>query len=401
MANTAIPDFRTPGTVFRTQQANPLAELLQQPQQNFDPASAMQQPDFTTQDTKADELQKAIKKKMTADAEVIASVVPDTPPQPQESIFDFFTGKASPERTENALSVLLPIAAIAESLGTKGMSQGQTALAALGNVRAQSAAREKAKAEQAKLAKEDEMYDLKKQQLQSELMNARNEQELQMKARELLASGATNEEILDALQSPLESAKRKAESEEQKTEIQRKDEIQLRKEFTSASKDFEKVRDATLRVRASAKSPSAAGDLAMIFNYMKVLDPGSTVREGEFATAQNSAGIPERLRAQYNSIISGKRLSNSQRSDFLDRTNRLFGEQASTQQKNIDRYSRLAEKKGIDPEDVIMPIGIPLSAGKANVEPEYPTPATEAEYNALPSGTIYIDPDDGKQYKKP
>jgi len=33
---------------------------------------------------------------------------------------------------------------------------------------------------------------------------------------------------------------------------------------------------------------------------MKILDPGSVVREGEFATAQNSAGIPERIRAKYN-----------------------------------------------------------------------------------------------------
>jgi len=28
-------------------------------------------------------------------------------------------------------------------------------------------------------------------------------------------------------------------------------------------------------------------------------------------------------------------------------------------------------------------------------------PQTEADYNALPSGSIYIDPDDGKQYRKP
>ena len=29
------------------------------------------------------------------------------------------------------------------------------------------------------------------------------------------------------------------------------------------------------------------------------------------------------------------------------------------------------------------------------------SPQTDAEFNALPSGTIYIDPDDGKQYRKP
>lgn len=38
----------------------------------------------------------------------------------------------------------------------------------------------------------------------------------------------------------------------------------------------------------------------------------------------------------------------------------------------------------------------------ANKQPDrMPTPQTEAEFNALPSGTIYIDPDDGQQYRKP
>lgn len=34
-------------------------------------------------------------------------------------------------------------------------------------------------------------------------------------------------------------------------------------------------------------------------------------------------------------------------------------------------------------------------------ESSLPTPQTEEDYNALPSGTVYIDPDDGKQYRKP
>jgi len=74
------------------------------------------------------------------------------------------------------------------------------------------------------------------------------------------------------------------------------DEDKLRDDFRSESKEFVKVRDAYGRILST--DASAAGDLALIFNYMKILDPGSVVREGEFATAQNSAGIPERIRAQ-------------------------------------------------------------------------------------------------------
>ena len=55
----------------------------------------------------------------------------------------------------------------------------------------------------------------------------------------------------------------------------------------------------------------------MITGYMKMIDPGSTVREGEFATAANSGGVSDNVRSLYNSLINGKRLSPQQRENFL------------------------------------------------------------------------------------
>ena len=57
------------------------------------------------------------------------------------------------------------------------------------------------------------------------------------------------------------------------------------------------------KLLVGSKDPSAAGDLAMIFTYMKILDPTSVVREGEQATAQNAAGTPERIKNIYNRVI--------------------------------------------------------------------------------------------------
>ena len=91
----------------------------------------------------------------------------------------------------------------------------------------------------------------------------------------------------------------------------------LRGEFINQSKVFVSVRDAYNRVEASAKDPSPAGDLSMIFNYMKILDPGSVVRESEFATAANSGSVPQRIRAQYNKVVAGERLDKNMRADFL------------------------------------------------------------------------------------
>ena len=123
----------------------------------------------------------------------------------------------------------------------------------------------------------------------------------------------------------------------------------LRKEYAAATKTFGEVRDAFGRIQASAKNPSAAGDLSLIFNYMKVLDPGSTVREGEFATAQNATGIPERIVNAYNNAIKGERLNPTQRNDFVDRAGQLYNRQRQTYDGIRTNYNTLANKFGFDP----------------------------------------------------
>lgn len=128
----------------------------------------------------------------------------------------------------------------------------------------------------------------------------------------------------------------------------------LRNEFNDLSKEFFKVNEAVSRIRESATDPSAAGDLALIFNYMKILDPGSTVREGEFATAQNAGGVPERLRAQANKIASGERLSPEMRADFVNRGEKLFEGQKGIHEKRKSEYRRLATEIGADPSQVIV-----------------------------------------------
>ena len=56
------------------------------------------------------------------------------------------------------------------------------------------------------------------------------------------------------------------------------------------------MREAYGRIHAAKDAPpSGASDIALLYGYMKVLDPGSTVREGEFATASNAGGIPDKI----------------------------------------------------------------------------------------------------------
>lgn len=132
-------------------------------------------------------------------------------------------------------------------------------------------------------------------------------------------------------------------------------EIKLRGEYEGrdVTKETQKVATAYQKVSAAAKNPSAAGDLSLIFGYMKMLDPGSTVREGEFANAQNAAGIPDQVRNMYNRASSGERLNPAQRVDFIGQAKNIFEAQLNTQKQIDDRYNLLASQYGVNPKNVV------------------------------------------------
>lgn len=136
-----------------------------------------------------------------------------------------------------------------------------------------------------------------------------------------------------------------------------KGETDLRKEFSQQVKDskFTDVRDAYSKVKNV--SDTAAGDLSLIFAYMKMLDPGSVVREGEFANAENTAGIPERVRQQYNRALRGERLSKEQRTAFKGEAATIFNSYVERHNSLVDSYTGLASQYGLDPKRIVNQAG--------------------------------------------
>ena len=128
----------------------------------------------------------------------------------------------------------------------------------------------------------------------------------------------------------------------------------LRKEFTGQSKNFETIRDSFVRMNSVSQDPSAAGDLALVFNFMKVLDPGSVVRESEFATAQNAAGVPDRIRALWNNLKRGQRMAPAQRTDFLEQAGNMFDAQLQQQLRLEDQFTGISERLGANPANVVV-----------------------------------------------
>src|SRR5690606_18813976 len=101
------------------------------------------------------------------------------------------------------------------------------------------------------------------------------------------------------------------------------DEMSMRKEVQGLIKQDRDILSMYRNIEAGAKGATAAGDLSTIFGYMKMLDPGSVVREQEFANAQNAAGVPDRVRNLYNQAMQGVRLNPAQRAEFLAEAKKL------------------------------------------------------------------------------
>lgn len=127
----------------------------------------------------------------------------------------------------------------------------------------------------------------------------------------------------------------------------------LRTEFTNASKPFEDLRQHWTRLNAAHSQRDGAGDIAMVYSFMKMLDPTSVVREGEFATASNAGGVPEHILNLYNRVIRGERLPDQVRDSFLEQGARQFDGLARTQVEIENRFRGLARANNLNPERVV------------------------------------------------
>jgi len=154
----------------------------------------------------------------------------------------------------------------------------------------------------------------------------------------------------------------------------------MRKEYSDQTKGYQEVKSAYGRVLSA--EDTAVGDLSLIFGYMKMLDPGSVVREGEFATAQNAAGVPERIQNIYNRAVRGERLTPGQRKSFKGQAEKLY--QSSKQHESTVRsgISRIAKGYGLSTENIFY-------------EPSETAPAAPTPTSA-PSGGVQVTAPNGQ-----
>lgn len=140
-------------------------------------------------------------------------------------------------------------------------------------------------------------------------------------------------------------------------------------------REFRQVQNATQQIMDLAARDSdkpGPGDIALIFSYMKALDPASVVREGEFATAQNAGGVPETVMNAYNRLLEGGRLSPELKQEFAATAASIYNARLNTYNSYAQDYRGLLEAEGVDPDAQGVRLAEPISFGgiPGVVEPE-------------------------------
>lgn len=152
-------------------------------------------------------------------------------------------------------------------------------------------------------------------------------------------------------------------------------EMELRKEYDMLPevKDYKTVRSNYERIRQGVQLGTGAGDAAIVFGYMKMLDPTSVVREGEQATTRNAAGVPEAVRGMYNQLVGGGQLSGEARQQILGAAEKVYGESSANIEDVNKRYGGYASQYQLDPARITSPVEQydPLAPAS---QPALPTP---------------------------
>lgn len=136
-------------------------------------------------------------------------------------------------------------------------------------------------------------------------------------------------------------------------------EMKLSDDYQKQSKEFKEVGDAYRLINSTLDKAtmSPAATLASATKFMKLLDPGSVVRESELGMALQATGVFDRATNYVNTLARGKVLTKNQVEDFKNITKQIYGA-AQEGQKLIDSdYQGKAKQYGLRPEMVTQDLG--------------------------------------------
>jgi hypothetical protein len=118
-------------------------------------------------------------------------------------------------------------------------------------------------------------------------------------------------------------------------------------------KDFNDMKSAYGQVLSSLEQGTPIGDVAGATKVMKLLDPGSVVRESELGLAMSASGRMDRLKNYFGLWSSGRKLTPTQVDDFKTLSNELFAAAGQAYNQKRGEYIGFGKDTGVDLESAL------------------------------------------------
>jgi len=169
-------------------------------------------------------------------------------------------------------------------------------------------------------------------------------------------------------------------------------EEKIRREFQARTKVYSELGTTFSNLQASAQAKTGPGDIALITGFMKMLDPGSVVRETEFATARDTAGLFDRLSNQAQKLQSGQifALDSKQRQEYVSLAKQYLD---AAQKKAADDKKALGvvvKNYRLNPDNVFGPEPASAGGGRGSIVP--PSIVPSAANSVTVGGQTYTRP---------
>jgi hypothetical protein len=134
----------------------------------------------------------------------------------------------------------------------------------------------------------------------------------------------------------------------------------LRDDYSKAVAKPIAMMDAYEKMRQAYKNPTPAGDIALVYAYMKILDPTSVVREAEFETAVKAGSVPDTIKNLFYKAKSGELLTEN-RQDFLEQGAKLYVGAKQQYNQVRQQFGGIVQRNGMNPADVLVDTHVPIS----------------------------------------
>ena len=143
-------------------------------------------------------------------------------------------------------------------------------------------------------------------------------------------------------------------------------------------KDFNDMKSAYGQVLTALDQGNPIGDVAGATKVMKLLDPGSVVRESELGIAMAASGRMDRLKNYFSMWSSGEKLTPTQRDDFKQLSTELYSAAAQAYNQKRGEYIDFGESAGVTLDKALGPqANVPAVVRKPPAGGQQRKPLTE------------------------